>query len=566
MNPQKIINILCLLFAVIVAEKCFSHGDDLDDVVRCKFCKHSLEICSHLKSCERYKPEIGQLSAVKEQGHNDKKEDDKKTGWFRGSGVLSILSGSGNVADPFIFRPRNEILNIVVLLKLPDHLVDFIQVTTTEPAVDASNEESTEIIPPLSFPPPVEIVEIHTSEIDTYIENAELPVQHTATENEVTQLGENPIFIHFEQHMTILDYTFPGDSIANLLLHINIPEWSGLPQVLSVASSSVSGLGGQVIVANNLMDFGVESLVDGTYLLIAHDKELYEWFTAIVIVYKKYALLFLLDERGSLVTLVSSRKIFSQGLKKLAGIITQQSACYVEEISDFDLFLYPLEFSATPMVDVATLDAAITEHKAQKEEEKMDVTETGAPHPVQPSFLVQMGVMGSMDALWQAGNIPGIFPEGAFCVAQPVVQIPHAEVVNSMLKRQFILLQHTPAGFSGTITSESLFSAVQGAVDGNGIAFDMLQAMFLSLGVSFEELPENEETINGMFLFVIKSESELEPPALLFVNIERFQTTIWSVNLNNGMVIWNIYSSTKSEFLHYLEDLGLCTVDIYRLN
>ena len=362
MNPGTTINIFLLIFALAVAENSFSHGDDEDDVVRCKHCQHSLELCSYLKSCERYRPDNQQGAISETQASAD---ENNKMGWTRGSGVISIFPEAGITTGFSLSRPLNKVLNIVEQLRLPDHIVDFLQVTTKE-----SISEEPITIEPLTFPQSEEVVEINAEGIDILpSESTEIPVLITGGTVEAVKLDDDPIFVHFEQNMLVLDYTFPGEQLADLLLHLNMSAELAHQAVISVASSVFSGLGGQVYAP---VDFNIESQPNGGYLLLAHDRDSGEWFTAIVIVYKKYALLFLLDEARTLKTLVSSTATFRRELNKLAGF-SLQPACSIEYTSDYEMFLHPLEFSI-PAVNAVTLEAAIAEYKAQKQEGKMEVT------------------------------------------------------------------------------------------------------------------------------------------------------------------------------------------------
>lgn len=577
MNPQKIINIFLLFLVLIVTEKCFSQGDDLDDVVRCKHCGHSLPLCSHLKSCKRYIPDIEQAPCS-----TKKKKDEKesKYKWIRGHGVLDIVTGSAIAVEPFLFSPRNKILNLVERLELSQYLVDFIQATSTESMVnkDIIEEETGTTIEggmditgedtAVTIQQPVEIIEVNSEGVDIFFESEELLVQDSSAVSEAVKLGDNPVFIHFEQHMVILDYTFPGHLIASLLQHLNIPEGAALEQVVSVASNTLSGGGGQISTSESQVDLGGQNLSDGAYLLLVQDRETREWFKAIVIIHDKHALLFLLDEGGSLETLVSSRKIFREGVKNLAGVV-QKIAGFVEGISEFEVFLYPLEFPAGPILDAVTLDMAVEEHKAQKEESEMDMDVAmvlGVNPPMPPALSDQIDTMESMTVSWGAGLVPEIFSGVPVCAAKPAEEVSHTKGVHCMLKKQFTLLIKTPANFSGSITSEALFDIVQEVTNGNLIVLDMLQAMLMSIGITLQELPSDYKIVNDTFLVVIHSEDELEPPSILFININQLQTMIWEVSALDSVATWNIFSGATPSLLEIFGNLSLCKIDIYKLN
>lgn len=591
-----IIKTIVLLLALVSVGNAIADDDDSDEIVRCKHCRQSTDICQFKRNCYRYTG--GQQDSLLYVHGSDLSDlhkadpyDDLQIRLPSANSFRFIdIGASGEVVSLW---PFNKKMFSTGQMRHLNYIIDFIRVKVEkdfamdaadllenpdsgqgdieEHAVgdtgrdyEADNYAPMDYVMPMHFWPlgssiPT-VVEVETPvDINLPIPVSEIPVQELTLQEPGSEI--NPLFIHFGHDMVILEHGVPSQMAASLLGQLDLPVGTEPEEAYDMVLNSLSGIGGEFETMGGGQSDGHHNMIPGTYLLLLKDNESLEWYTAIAIMAQQHCLLFLVDEFGALETMVSTDIIFKSSLEKL--IRKSQERLYsVTGITYLNVYFYPVKLSL-PLVNAQMIEAAVTKYLELMLNNESDEEVQGPPPLI--SLADQVDQMESVVVSSNVHRIPVIVENVK--LYQPGIPVSHVKAVYTDLAETCQQQTGITVNFIAGISTDTLAGALNAALENGLIDLQLLQGMLASFSINLVQLPESPDLqlSEGSFLLVIQSESQQEPPALLFVTNAFHNLTVWFVDLTTGLAGWKKFTTTTEKFRVFMSSLELLPVYIYRL-
>ena len=548
--------------------------DDPDDIVRCKHCGQSTDVCAREQNCYRYTGNQ-QGSALYSQSHNLPDSYKARSHENLQINLLSEKSFqfiAGSVSGQIVsFWPFKREIFSVKHLEHPEHVIDFLRITVEDMSLENTDipEESVDDQDG-SIPTVIEIeaqTEINPLILTPENSNQEIMPEIISSES---NSESNPIFIHFEFDMRILKHTVLSPQVFTLLIILSFPLASGgtVVETHNRITDILSKVGAQLIstkIDQETMWFNHFST--GNYLLLVRDDETFEWYTAIIIMEQRHSLMFILNEQDSMETLVSTSLIFTNSLRQLI----KNSFEWLNpdsETSDNNLqvFFYLLQFYS-PLVTSQLISAAINEYIIMVSfddiEERIKTSE-----PL--SLEDRIEYWRQMNLRTVSFNTANLIPIIALNVqAQPVTPISHIEAIYTDVVETSHQQTLMTVNFIGRMLVDTLAGVLNRAVENGWLQLDIMKTLLANFAINLTlllqlQLPDLRLP-GSSFLLVIHSESQQKPPALLFVTNSSPNLTFWFVDLSTGQIDWKQYTTTSQKFREFLQNLKLLPVNVYHL-
>lgn len=557
---------IALLMVLTFVNHARADENDPDDVVRCKHCRQSMEICSYLKTCCRY-TENRSDSVLYNPSPSERVSAPVLPCNYEippvrlSSGGSFRFIGGFQSGEPVFFQPYHENLFSVGQLEYRHHLIDFLSIFSSKTAEDDKNDINPgsemgnlspgnrgDIMLPDQSPVGTTVVELDAPE-DVF------PEASRAIQNpEVTvRYKENPLFIFFKQEMNVLKYEFADKAINHLLKQLNIPRGTTIEDVNSMISSVLESVNARFVPQNQVY----HPVSSGTHLLLVQNIEANEWFSAIVVLTGHYVFLFLLNAQNSLKTLVSTDTIFTKNLQELAGK-PQASACLNAAEVCFNLCLYPLIFSVAPLVAPQRLTAGISEYQ-------MIVIDEDSEDTSSESSLDEFDNIELMTVSWSVEDIPVMTQ--SHVQSQPAGVVSHIQAVYTNLTRVCREQTERTVSFTPGISASTLITVIEIMSEQDFFISDTMVALFATFGINLIQLTgqPNPQLPNGSFMLLIHSEPRQELPAVLFVSHAEPDLTVWFVNPFLGDVFLDRIRTTSKLFRKFLDNFQLFQVCVFLL-